>query len=52
VRGWGKAENKSANNECFNEGKNVAFWFRGKSFEVILVFQQATANGAKFVCQS
>lgn len=49
--GWGEAENKSANNGCFNEGMNVTFWFRGKSFEVIFVFQQATANGAKSVCQ-
>lgn len=30
---------------------NVTFWFRGKSFEVIFVFQQATVNGAKSVCQ-
>lgn len=53
-RGWGwevATESKSANNGCFNEGMNVAFWFRGKSFEVIFVFQQASANGAKSVCQ-
>ena len=48
--GW-VTENKSANNGCFNEEMNVTFWFRGKSFEVIFVFQQATANGAKSVCQ-
>lgn len=50
--GWGGrvTENKSANNGCFNEEMNVTFWFRGKSFEVIFVFQQATANGAKSVC--
>lgn len=49
--GGGGTENKSANNGCFNEEMNVTFWFRGKSFGVIFVFQQATANGAKSVCQ-